>query len=239
MADVQKEHGHVDIANGIVEALAKTHLSSRESQILWAIFRKTYGWHKKEDWITGSQLVEMTGINKSHISETVKGLIQRKMVIKNGKKLGFQKDYDQWGKFPIGVTNKKFPLSDKKFPIGVTEVPDRGNKKFPIGVNTKETKETITKEIISSQIKNLLTLFPKIPIEEIQVYWDNAARTNKTGVITEGRKLTMLTELYNLMKRTNDINLFNYALESANRYGVANIGYVGAVIKNKITKEVE
>ena len=151
MADVQKEHGHVDIANGIVEALAKTHLSSRESQILWAIFRKTYGWHKKEDWITGSQLVEMTGINKSHISETVKGLIQRKMVIKNGKKLGFQKDYDQWGKFPIGVTNKKFPLSDKKFPIGVTEVPDRGNKKFPIGVNTKETKRNYTKETIQKK----------------------------------------------------------------------------------------
>ena len=33
MADVQKEHGHVDIANGIVEALAKTHLSSYESQV--------------------------------------------------------------------------------------------------------------------------------------------------------------------------------------------------------------
>ena len=38
------------------------------------------------------------------------------------------------------------------------------------------------------------------------------------------------------MKRTNDNNLFKYALETANRYGVANIGYVGAVIKNKITE---
>ena len=67
MANPQREEGHVDIANEIVEFLAKTYLSSYESQVLWAIFRKTYGWQKKEDWITGSQLVEMTGIALSLI----------------------------------------------------------------------------------------------------------------------------------------------------------------------------
>ncbi|GAI92121.1 unnamed protein product, partial [marine sediment metagenome] len=106
---------------------------------------------------------------------------------------------------------------------------------------SKDNKETLkdNKEIISSQIKNLLGLFPGTIQERIQVYWDNTAQKNKTGVITEGRKLTLLTELYNLMKRTNNNSLFEYALETANRYGVANIGYLGAVIKNKITGVTE
>jgi phage replication O-like protein O len=62
MANPQAENGHVDIANEIVEALAKIHLSSYESRVLWTVFRKTYGWHKKEDWITNTQIANLTGI---------------------------------------------------------------------------------------------------------------------------------------------------------------------------------
>ena len=154
MASPQKEDGHVDIANEIIEALAKIHLSSYESQILWAIFRKTYGWHKKEDWITNSQIAEMTDIAEAHISRTIKILLQKNMVKKNGKKLGIQKDYDQWVKLPIGVTShdkKKLPIGDKKLPIGVNEITPRGKKKLPHGVYTKETKETTTKETIQKK----------------------------------------------------------------------------------------
>ena len=122
--------------------------------MIFAIFRKTYGWHKKEDWITNTQIADMTDIAEAHISRTIKILLQKNMVKKNGKKLGIQKDYEQWKKLPIGVTNhskKKLPLGDKKLPIGVTEVTPRGIKKLPIGVYTKETKETTTKETIQKE----------------------------------------------------------------------------------------
>jgi len=151
MANPQREDGHVDLANEIVEALAKTYLSSYESQILWAIFRKTYGWHKKMDWITGSQLVKMTAISKSHVSETLKRLIHRNLIIKNGNKLGFQKDFEKWEKFPKWGTIKKFPNQDKKFPKQGTGVPQIRNKKFPKQVNTKETKRNYTKETIQKK----------------------------------------------------------------------------------------
>ena len=151
MANPQREDGHVDIANEIVEFLAKTYLSSYESQVLWAIFRKTYGWQKKEDWITGSQLVEMTGIAKGHISRTLKKLIDRNIVNKNGKKLSFQKDYDKWVKLPKQVTIKKLPKWDVKLPKQVTEVTQTGNKKLPKQVNTKETKRNYTKETIQKK----------------------------------------------------------------------------------------
>ena len=151
MANPQREDGHVDIANELVEVLAKTYLSSYESQVLWAIFRKTYGWQKKEDWITGSQLVEMTGIAKGHISRTLKKLINRNMVSRNGKKLSFQKNYDKWQKLPKQVTIKKLPIQDKKLPKQVTKVTQIGNKKLPKQVNTKETKRNYTKETIQKK----------------------------------------------------------------------------------------
>lgn len=152
MANPQAENGHVDIANKIVEALAKTHLSSYESQILWAIFRKTYGWHKKEDWITGTQLSEMTDIVKSHISRTLKKLVKRSIITKNGKKLSFQKDYDKWEKLPKQVTNKKLPIQDKKLPKQVTKVTQIGQEVTQIGNHKRNyTKETIIKETITKE----------------------------------------------------------------------------------------
>ena len=160
MANPQKENGHVDIANEIVEALAKIHLSGYENRILWAIFRKTYGWHKKEDWITNSQIAEMTGIADSHVSRTIKILIKRKIVTKIGKKLGFEKDYDQWEKLPKGVTThhkEKLPKGDIELPKGVTEVTKGGIKSIPKGVYTKETKETITKETITKERSDIFT----------------------------------------------------------------------------------
>jgi len=106
MINPQKEDGYIEIANEIAGALMKTHLSGYENRVLWAIFRKTYGWHKKEDWITNSQIAIMTNIAETHISRTIKMLVQRKIVIKNGKKLSFQKKYDRWKKF-LKLTNAK------------------------------------------------------------------------------------------------------------------------------------
>lgn len=48
MANPQRENGHVDIANELVEALAKMQLSGYESRVIWALWRKTWGWVKKD-----------------------------------------------------------------------------------------------------------------------------------------------------------------------------------------------
>ena len=151
MANPQREDGHVDIANEIVEALMKVQINGYESRVLWAIFRKTYGWHKKEDWITNSQIAEMTGIAESHVSRTVKMLIDRNLVTKNGKKLSFQKDYEKWKELPKLVSLKKLPDLDKKLPDLVQENTKIGKKKLPDLVDTKETKRNYTKETIQKK----------------------------------------------------------------------------------------
>lgn len=96
MASPQRENGHIDIANEIAEALARTQLNGYESRYLWVLFRKTYGWQKKEDRIPISQFIEATGLKKQHIWRTQQRLIQRNIVTKNGYKIGFQKDYTRW-----------------------------------------------------------------------------------------------------------------------------------------------
>ena len=73
----QLEDGYTRIANEILEKLSNTYLSPYEWQVLMFIFRKTYGFGKKADWIANSQLVEATGIHKSHISRTLKKLKER------------------------------------------------------------------------------------------------------------------------------------------------------------------
>jgi len=235
MANPQIEDGHVDIANEIVEYLAKYRLSGQEWQVIWVILRKTWGWHKKKDRLSLGYIAKMTLMKRPAVSRAINKLVDKGVIKKDNSYINiymFNKDFETWK-----TVIRKDTMVSKK----ITGVIKKDNKTvIKKDTTTKEnTKETITKEIILSQIKNLLTLFPEILKEEIQVYWDNAAQKNKTGIITEGRKLTLLTELYNLMKRTDDNNLFNYALEAANRYGKAHIGYVGAIIKNKITEVTE
>ncbi|MFA5431953.1 MAG: replication protein [Candidatus Paceibacterota bacterium] len=150
MANPQKENGHTSIANELLEVMAKTYFSSYEIQIIFAIFRKTYGWNKTEDWITTTQISEMTDIARSHVSRTIKKLLDRNMLVKNGKKLSFQKDYEKWQKLPKQVTNKtekKLPIQDTKLPKQVHKVTQMGTKLLPKQVHTKEKKETIQKKL--------------------------------------------------------------------------------------------
>lgn len=150
MANPQKENGHTAIANELLEVMAKTYFSSYEIQIIFAIFRKTYGWNKTEDWITTTQLSEMTDIARSHVSRTIKKLLDRNMLVKNGKKLSFQKDYEKWQKLPKQVTKKtekKLPIQDTKLPKQVHKVTQIGTKLLPKQVHTKEKKETIQKKL--------------------------------------------------------------------------------------------
>ena len=104
----QIEDGHIKIANEIAEALAKRNFSAYEIRILWVIWRKTYGWHKKEDQISFTQFEKATGLHRRHVQRTLKRLMERNIVASTGystvastgysKILSyqFQKDYTKW-----------------------------------------------------------------------------------------------------------------------------------------------
>lgn len=138
MANPQKENSFIPIATEIAEVLAKTQLNGYESRYLWVLWRKTWGWGKKEDIIANNQFVKATGVIKQHIWRTEQRLIARNIVTKIGNKLSFQKDYEKWLELPKLVTVTKSG-------IGVTKI---GNKVTKIGGHNRYyTKDTITKDI--------------------------------------------------------------------------------------------
>ena len=145
MANPQIENGHLDLANEIVEALARIRLSGEESQCLWVLFRKTYCWHKKEDKISLSQFALMTGLSRPAVARAIKKLLSKKIteIIKNDNSYiniyRFNKDFDQWK--PL---SKKITVLSKKI-MGVINI---DNQVLSKKIHTKEsiTKETNTKE---------------------------------------------------------------------------------------------
>ncbi len=127
MASPQLEDGYTRIANEILEVIMRTNLSSYQTRILATIWRETYGFQKKDGWLSNSQLVEKTGLRKQHVSRTLKELLTRNIVTKSGYKIAFNKDYTQWRELPkrVTVTNSGYRVTS----TGVKSNQFRGTQK--------------------------------------------------------------------------------------------------------------
>lgn len=103
------------IPNEILEALAKIRLGSYETRLLLFIIRKTYGWHKKTDWIALSQLSEGTGISKPNVCRTIRSLVARNIIVRGrNKHVGLQTIYEKWlSKETISLSNEITLLSNQ------------------------------------------------------------------------------------------------------------------------------
>ena len=137
---------YIKIPNEIFEELAKTRFSNYEFRYLWVLIRKTLGWNKESDWISNSQFVKETGIQKWGISKTQKRLIQRKVVVKIGNKLRLNLNYGAWirgGKELRGKTEKLSIKTTAKIVV------NRGNRVVNLDngvVNLDTHKEHLYKE---------------------------------------------------------------------------------------------
>ena len=146
MASPQLENGYTKIANEILDELCQFRIPGELWLVLNCIIRKTYGFNKKEDYIANSQMIIMTGLDKSHVSRSLKELRFHRIVAKRGNKLRLNKNYDEWESF-----SKKLPKKKLELPKEETAVAKRGNKKLPKVGDTKEMKETYTKETIQKK----------------------------------------------------------------------------------------
>jgi phage replication O-like protein O len=104
MAKPQTEEGHTKIANEILDHFITLHLAPNQWQIMMCIIRKTYGYHKKIDYIANAQIIDTTGLCKSVVSRAISEMVERNILTKNGKYLGLQKDWELWKEFPIQTT---------------------------------------------------------------------------------------------------------------------------------------
>ncbi len=196
MSNIQREDGHVDIANELMDDLMKIHLSGREWQIMMVIFRQTWGYcklkdgkpykdksgmfaKKKMDRISHSQFEEFTGIKRRKIWGTLNQLLKKNLIIKTITKkgditvcnYGIQKDSDKWILSPKKgtITKKGDGVSPKK---GIGSVTKKGAYK------RKLTKENNTKEKTLSK-----TSFDKeAVVYQLTIYFEGKIKENNKSI---------------------------------------------------------
>lgn len=155
MANPQTENGHTQIANEILEALARIYLPPNQWQVLLCVIRKTYGFKKKTDWIANSQICEATGLVKSTVSRALIRLANQNIISRHKKAVGLQKDWERWkvsrtDNFEAKVSSS---ANSEKLAALLSKVSNPANKKLAAQLTTKETtKETNTKERTGKQI---------------------------------------------------------------------------------------
>lgn len=145
------------LANETVEALSRTNLSSYEWRFLMVLFRKTYGFQKKDDWIALSQIVEMSGMHKAHVSRSKKKLIERNIVTQTGNRIAFNKYHTQWRELPKQATVTQ--TGNIVTSSGNLPPPKQVITPPPIQAHTKETttKESLQKKGLDLETKPTTT----------------------------------------------------------------------------------
>jgi len=97
---MKKFNGDIRIENDIWEALTKYRIPGEQMQCLLFIIRQTIGWNKEKNNISFSKFVEATGINKGNVGRALRGLIEKKVVVKKDNNRGtsycFNKKYSVW-----------------------------------------------------------------------------------------------------------------------------------------------
>ena len=202
MASPQLENGYTRIANEILEQLSCVQMSGTEWQFVICLFRKTYGYNKAEDWITGSQIVKMTGMKKERVSEAKKKLLQRKIVTEKRNKISFQKDYDKW------IELRK----------NVTVVTEKRNKVLRKSVNTKDNKETITKDTsketlqgnklsMTNHIPDVIKLFESVDPKN-KTYYGNKTQRSACEFLLSEYGLAEIEKRTTVLPETNTMEYF-------------------------------
>lgn len=155
----QLENGYVRIANELYEALARIRIPGEAEQVLKVIIRRTYGFNKKQDWISLGQFMAATGLIKSHVQRALRRLVKMKMVTKKGSPYkptyGLQKVYGLWQREPKKVTGNQ---------IGCHKVTQKGAIREP---NRVTTKDTLTKDTPTKDIRTLSGKPDDVPYQEI------------------------------------------------------------------------
>lgn len=106
MASPQKEHGYTAIANEIIEALARTRITSEARRVFDTIIRRTYGWNKKHADITYRQFEAATGLRQAHVYRALRSLLQHRLIEKCSSGYCVQKDYEKWIPFSKGYSKR-------------------------------------------------------------------------------------------------------------------------------------
>ena len=109
----QCEDGYTKIANELFEAILRFPFTKRQLLVLLSLIRKTYGFGKKTDDVTVTQLSNLTSLARQNVSKTITALVSIGAVSKrdgtHGYVLGISKNYGEWR----AASNQDTPASNQ------------------------------------------------------------------------------------------------------------------------------
>ncbi len=166
---------YTQIPNIYFDSIMQT-LNHTENIVFLVIMRKTFGWHKKRDKISYSQIMELTGIkSRTTVSTALKGLLEKGLI--ETQKAG------QLISYTVSINELVQKIDQSKnctgtSPNSVLVEP----KTSPNSVHTKEIlnkNKEIEKQIKEREKENLFLVF----------YQNYPKKTNKTDAIKKFEQL--------------------------------------------------
>lgn len=153
MSNPQLENGYTKIADEILDKFCSFRIPGEVRQIVDCIMRKTYGFCKKEDKISGSQFVKMTGLKRQNIYRASSKAITHKLVIKTDDKWRLNKNTKEWISFELSSKRITNNLSSKV----ITPVIQSDYNLSSKVMHTKDNKDNIQKReyLLKKYLKNI------------------------------------------------------------------------------------
>lgn len=193
MNNPQLEEGFIQIASGksendILSALVQANLNGTEYQCILFVIRKTWGFKKKEDWISLSQFQENTTKSRKQIIIALQELVNKRLLVKKntlGKKTIYSpnKNIAEWIKLVKKTTpvNKRL-LVKKRLVTSEQKVTQLVNKRL-------HTKDTITKETNiynnNININSVISLFEPINPFYKKLFSNSTQRKSLQNIINK------------------------------------------------------
>lgn len=225
MASPQKENGYVTIANELAERFSLAGMNGSEHRILWVVLRKTYGFNKKQDYISLTQFQKNTGMGRNQVVDTIRSLVGKRVLLKENSIYGLNKDYETW------VVHKRVLGGQKTPTVGGKRPPKVGGK----STHTKDIKTLIQKTSAPAPEKEEKKKDPKFPFGEFK---------NVLLTIDEKEKLKELYGVTVAKKYVEDLSIgieskgYKYKSHYATIRGWARRDGVQPIVKPKV-KEPE
>lgn len=220
MSSPQLENGYTPIANELLEALFQSELSRCEYQIVLAIIRKTYGYHKKMAELSNSQLALMTGIDRRNVGRTIRALSEKNILLRgtdtNTHTIGLNKQYKEWflPKMPVQLASRSIK-SD-----------------VMADVNKTESDVSYDVELLEHDYKNVPDLLQTDVTTDALTDVKNVHFAVKTDVMGDTHKIKYKESEINTLPPL--INSTAEVMESESPCGGGNFGY--CVAEEKPTK---
>ncbi|MEL2240703.1 replication protein [Leclercia adecarboxylata] len=143
------EDGYTRLANALYDELIGADLTKNQSKVAHAICRKTYGFGKKLDRISDSQLAQLTRLPRQKVNKAKNELIAMKVILREGNHIGPNKNISEWEIEGCHYSGDNVTaLVTKDVTKTVTSLsPKQGHTKETITKEKKESKNTLPEQV--------------------------------------------------------------------------------------------